>query len=266
MVNCHKVFTELLEQLDLRLSDGSDLKCKLEPLFTLPKDGAAKMQGGRILPNWVEILKEAIKLSYIHVEEMCRKAVSNEVNNGLCNRIRNAADTYKKNIILIGRIYYDIFLILEVEPDDDDVAGFKSALSEFKRTKFDYEKEIKSKLESMQSTYDQFVKEINARIDQSVTLRKQYRTQVISFNKQLSTLFLQTKKIGNQKLYDSTQLEALNTIITAIREKQQEFMTSLQNMLLEILAYSDQRIKWAGNIMKTTLPPRRQNKLGVMGF
>ncbi|XP_031623385.1 uncharacterized protein LOC116340827 [Contarinia nasturtii] len=258
------VYCELLEQLDNKLSEESDLVSKLEPLFSLPREGHENLRGGVILSTWVESFKKAVTISYIHAEDMCKKRVSTVANNNLCDRLCAVLTAYKEDIVKIGRYYYDIQLVYSVEPRYYDIEGFESALNEFKRKKFERESEINNQLESMKTTYHQLVNEVNAKIDQSVIVQRQYLLQVKLFKKELETLFLQTKKIDGEKLYDTAQLDALNTALIALRGKQLELATCLQKLLSDIQAYNDQRINWAGILLDTTLPPRPSNKLGVM--
>ncbi|XP_031623382.1 uncharacterized protein LOC116340825 [Contarinia nasturtii] len=270
LINCQGgnsgSYTSLLQQLNIK-AGRSNLARKLQPFFTLERGGVAKILEGTELTidSWVTFFTKNITFSYIHADEMCRKRVSSEVNDNLCERLCNVLNAYKEDVMNIGKVYHDIFLVYLFEPTADEIKGFNSALVEFKKKRFERESEINGELENMQTTYHQLVNEVNAKIDQSVTLNNQYNAQVTSFKNELKTLFLQTKKIDGRKLYESAQLDALNTALTALREKQLELATCLQNLLSAIQAYNDQRIKWAGFLMNTSLPPRPQNKLGVMG-
>ncbi|XP_031623383.1 uncharacterized protein LOC116340826 [Contarinia nasturtii] len=267
-VNCQSaVYSALLEELNIKLGNDSDLVSKLQPLFSLPSRGLIKLRERRKLSSnkYVEsYLKEAATISYIHVEEMCRKRVCTEVNNNLCDILCDVLNAYKEDVTNIGKVYHDIFLVYSAQPSVHDINRFESALNEFKRKQFERESEINGELGSMQTRYHQLVNEVNAKIDQSVTLVKQYLVQATSFKSELKTLFLQTKKIDGEKLYDSAQLDALNTALIALRGKQLELATCLQKLLSDIQAYNDQRIEWAGFLLDTTLPPRPSNKLGVM--
>ncbi|XP_031623231.1 uncharacterized protein LOC116340734 [Contarinia nasturtii] len=268
-VNCQSaVYSALLKALNIKLENGRDLVRNLKPLFSLPSDGLIRLRGRSKLSSdkWVEsYLQEEATFSYIHVEEMCRNRVSTEVNNNLCDRLCDVLNAYKGDVINIGKVYHDIFLVYSSQPSVHDINGFESALNEFKRKQFERGSEINGELGSMQTRYHQLVNEVNAEIDQSVTLVKQYLAQATSFKYELKNLFLQTKKIDGRKLYDSAQLDVLNTALAALRGKQLELTTCLQKLLSDIQDYNDQRIEWAGFLLDTTLPPRPPNKLGVMG-
>lgn len=254
--------------MEKKIGNRGNLVKKLQYLLTPPSDGPKKIRDGSKLntDKWVESLRNSLAFSYILVTEMTRKIVSNDVNNNLRDRLREVLEAYEKDDLKIGKDYHDIFFVYTINPTDWDIKDFSEALCAFKNMKFTRDIELNNQLESMENTYDQLVNDIYAKIDQSVTLRRQYVKEVKTFRTELNTLFKQTKVIDDRIVYDFPQLDALNTKLTALRGRQEQFKTCLYQLFSVIQTYNDQRIQWAGFVLNTTLSRKRPNKLGVMGF